>query len=180
MAYQRTYWLDHIVAKDTHEVLQVGTPIDAIRLNNIEEGITNASSTVDSLVSDMEKTVTQEVFTYELSKKVDAADGRDLSTNDYDDVSKQKLDALPTAEELESSLTALSNTTDAKIEDAIDSLKGILNVEGDTASVDLVAMSTAITTLQNKVTSLESKVSTLETWKTSVLNGSTVVVIKTS
>lgn len=38
MAYQKTQWKDHI------EGVQVGTPVNAVNMNKIEEGIANLSS----------------------------------------------------------------------------------------------------------------------------------------
>lgn len=41
MAYERTYWKDHVTDQDGN-VIQEGTPMDQAHFNNMEEGITEA------------------------------------------------------------------------------------------------------------------------------------------
>jgi len=72
MAYSKQTW-QNLPAKST--------PISAQRLNHIEDGIYNAAQTADSASSG-------------LSGKVDKVTGKGLSTNDFTDEYKNKVDSL--------------------------------------------------------------------------------------
>lgn len=50
MAYNRTYWLDHVTDKDG-KVIQQGTPIDQYHLNKIEDGLATMSLELDGLLN---------------------------------------------------------------------------------------------------------------------------------
>jgi hypothetical protein len=51
--YNKTEWKDHIVDMDSGEVIQEGTPISANVMNNIEQGVYNATSEVTKNSSDI-------------------------------------------------------------------------------------------------------------------------------
>ena len=103
MAYTKQTWAD-LPSKTT--------PINANRLTHIEDGIFNAAATADNAasaagtavsqigqVSSRVDTLTGRVNGLDtaVSNKVDKVTGKGLSTNDYDDTDKGKVDSLGTA-----------------------------------------------------------------------------------
>ena len=103
MAYTKQTWAD-LPSKTT--------PINATRLGHIEDGIYNAAQTADTaastagtaaanvgIVSGRVETLTGRVNGLDtaVSNKVDKVTGKGLSTNDYDDTDKGKVDSLGTA-----------------------------------------------------------------------------------
>jgi hypothetical protein len=97
MSYTKTTWKDHETSKpNTYsmtenadhtvtltpagDVLQQGTPMNAANLNHMEQGIADAHSATAQLDTD----------------KVDKVSGKELSTNDFDDDYKAKLDNVDT------------------------------------------------------------------------------------
>lgn len=49
MAYQKKQWQDHI------DGVQVGTPVNAVNMNNIEDGIYRAHQVADSTASALDR-----------------------------------------------------------------------------------------------------------------------------
>ena len=103
MAYTKQTWAD-LPSKTT--------PINATRLTHIEDGIYNAAATADTaastagtaaanvgIVSGKVETLTERVNGLDtaVSNKVDKVAGKGLSTNDYDNTDKGKVDSLGTA-----------------------------------------------------------------------------------
>lgn len=103
MAYTKQTWAD-LPSKTT--------PINATRLEHIEDGIFNAAQTADTaastagtaaanvgIVSSKVETLTERVNGLDtaVSNKVDKVAGKGLSTNDYDNTDKGKVDSLGTA-----------------------------------------------------------------------------------
>ena len=103
MAYTKQTWAD-LPSKTT--------PINAERLTHIEDGIFDAAQTADTaastagtaaanvgIVSSKVETLTERVNGLDtaVSNKVDKVAGKGLSTNDYDDTDKGKVDSLGTA-----------------------------------------------------------------------------------
>lgn len=79
MAYSKQTW-SNLPSKTT--------PINATRLNHMENGIFEAASTADSAAS------AAETVAEGLTTKVDKVEGKGLSTNDFDNDQKDKLSDL--------------------------------------------------------------------------------------
>lgn len=48
VSYTRTFWKDHMI-DERGNVLQQGTPVDALHLNNLEEGVSAMDMTEEQL-----------------------------------------------------------------------------------------------------------------------------------
>lgn len=79
MAYSKQTWAN-LPSKTT--------PINATRLTHIEDGIFSAASTADTAASNASSALTG------LDDKVDKVNGKGLSTNDFDNTYKNKVDGL--------------------------------------------------------------------------------------
>ena len=77
MAYEKQTW---------ENLPSQTTPINADRLTHIEDGIFNAAATADTAASDASSAISG------LADKVDKGEGKGLSTNDFTDALKTKLD----------------------------------------------------------------------------------------
>ena len=117
MAYTKQTWAD-LPSKTT--------PINANRLTHIEDGIFSAAQTADTaastagtaaanvgIVSGRVETLTGRVNDLDtaVSNKVDKVAGKGLSTNDYDDTDKGKVDSLGTAS-TKNSTSVVTQSTD--------------------------------------------------------------------
>ena len=104
MAYTKTNWVDHVVSRpNTYTqtvnqdntvtlapagtVEQQGTPVNAENLNHMETGIADAHSAVSDLSASTETA---------LGGKQDKEDGKGLSSNDFTNAYKEKLDNVDT------------------------------------------------------------------------------------
>ena len=104
MAYTKTNWVDHVVSRpNTYTqtvnqdntvtlapagtVEQQGTPVNAENLNHMETGIADAHSAVSDLSSSTETA---------LGGKQDKESGKGLSSNDFTNAYKSKLDNIDT------------------------------------------------------------------------------------
>lgn len=85
MAYTKQTWQD-LPSKTT--------PINASRLGHIEQGIYDAASTADTAASDASSAISG------LADKVDKVEGKGLSTNDFTDTLKTKLDNIEAGAEV--------------------------------------------------------------------------------
>ena len=85
MAYTKQTWQD-LPSKTT--------PINASRLGHIEQGIYDAASTADTAASDASSAISG------LADKVDKVEGKGLSTNDFTDTLKTKLDNVEAGAEV--------------------------------------------------------------------------------
>lgn len=85
MAYTKQTWQD-LPSKTT--------PINASRLGHIEQGIYDAASTADTAASNASSAISG------LADKVDKVEGKGLSTNDFTDALKTKLDNIETGAEV--------------------------------------------------------------------------------
>ena len=85
MAYTKQTWQD-LPSKTT--------PINASRLGHIEQGIYDAASTADTAASNASSAISG------LADKVDKVEGKGLSTNDFTDTLKTKLDNIETGAEV--------------------------------------------------------------------------------
>lgn len=100
MAYVKQNWVDHIVADDTGEVLQQGTLLDAAHFNHMEEGI----AAMDTRISQIAVS-TDGITISSIESKIETAvedcvqkvEGKDLSSNDFTDAYKAKIDSMATA-----------------------------------------------------------------------------------
>lgn len=90
MAYTKQTWTD-LPSKTT--------PINASRLNHIEDGIFAAAQVADTANAG-------------LANKVDAVAGKGLSSNDYNDTDKGKVNGLGTAASKDSTNAVTSGSTD--------------------------------------------------------------------
>ena len=104
---------------------------DYAKKSEIPEG-----SVVDDALSETSKNPVQnKIVTAELKKKVDAEDGKGLSTNDYDDTSKAKVDAIPSDPKYTDTVyddTEIKKDIAKKV-DAVDG-KGLSTNDYDTAA----------------------------------------------
>ena len=130
MAYTKQTWAD-LPSKTT--------PINAERLTHIEDGIFNAAQTADTaastagtaaanvgIVSGRVETLTERVNGLDtaVSNKVDKVAGKGLSTNDYDNTDKGKVDSLGTAS-TKNSTSVVTDSTDLVESGAVfDAIKG--------------------------------------------------------
>ncbi len=195
MAYEKQSWIDRIVADDTGEVLQVGTIVNATRMNHIEEGIeandsaltllkgTTNGVTISSLKTDVTnlendvenlKALEAEVDGHEsritvlenfkaesdVTNKVDKVPGKGLSTNDYDNAAKAKVDSLP-------------ENPGTKLAGKVDKLEGKGLSTNDFTNEYKTKVDNAAK--QADLNTLLAKVEALETWKNDVLAGNTAV-----
>lgn len=100
MAYVKQTWVDHIVADDTGEVLQQGTLLDAAHFNHIEEGIAAMDTRISQIavstdgitIAGIESKISDAV-----EDCVQKVEGKDLSSNDFTDAYKAKIDSMTTA-----------------------------------------------------------------------------------
>lgn len=129
MAYTKQTWAD-LPSKTT--------PINAERLTHIEDGIFNAAQTADTaastagtaaanvgIVSGKVETLTERVNGLDtaVSNKVDKVAGKDLSTNDYTNTDKAKVDALGTAS-TKNSTSVVTQSTDLVESGAVKDIVG--------------------------------------------------------
>lgn len=112
MAYEKQTWVDYIIAADTNEVLKVGTPISAARLNHMEEGIANVTSSLDTLSVGSEGTTFQDIkdsLSDVVESKVEKEEGKGLSSNDFTDDLKTKLEGQLTPAQITSLLERIAS-----------------------------------------------------------------------
>lgn len=147
MAYTKQTWAD-LPSKTT--------PINAERLTHIEDGIFNAAATADNaasaagtaaanvgIVSGKVETLTERVNGLDtaVSNKVDKEPNKGLSTNDYTNTDKAKVDALGTAS-TKNSTSVVTQSTDLVESGAVyDALgfgnKNLLDPSGLTTNGDM-------------------------------------------
>lgn len=139
MAYTKQTWAD-LPSKTT--------PINAERLTHIEDGIFNAAQTADTaastagtaaanigIVTGRVETLTGRVNGLDtaVSNKVDKVAGKGLSTNDYDDTDKGKVDALGTAS-TKNSTSVVTDSSDlvesGAVKDAVDGIYSVMGKNG--------------------------------------------------
>lgn len=97
MAYTKQTWAD---------LPSKSTPINANRLTHMEEGIYDAAATADSAATTAASAVSG------LDDKVDKVAGKGLSSNDYNDTDKGKVNGLGTAASKDSTNAVTSGSTD--------------------------------------------------------------------
>ena len=85
MAYEKQTW---------ENLPSQTTPINADRLTHIEDGIFNAAATADTAASNASSAISG------LADKVDKVEGKGLSTNDFTDALKTKLDNIEAGAEV--------------------------------------------------------------------------------
>lgn len=98
--YVKQTWVDHIVADDTGEVLQQGTLLDAAHFNHMEEGIAAMDTRISQIaVSTDGITVAgiESKIETAVANCVEKVDGKDLSSNDFTDAYKAKIDSMVNA-----------------------------------------------------------------------------------
>jgi len=61
MEYVKTNWVDHIVNSETGEVLQQGTAITAVRMNNIENGLYTLAVELEDTMEQVNGEVSQQL-----------------------------------------------------------------------------------------------------------------------
>jgi len=124
------------------------TPINADRLTHIEDGIFDAAATADTAASDASSAISG------LADKVDKVEGKGLSTNDFTDALKTKLDNVEAGAEVnvQSDWDEDDSTSDAFILNkptlGTSAYKNSTSVVTD--STDLVESGAVYTALQTK------------------------------
>lgn len=125
------------------------TPINADRLTHIEDGIFDAAATADTAASSASSAISG------LADKVEKVEGKGLSTNDFTDTLKTKLDNIESGAEVnvQSDWNQSDNTADDYIKNkptlGTASTKNSTSVVTD--STDLVESGAVYTALQGKV-----------------------------
>lgn len=112
------------------------------------------SGRIPTKVSELEndeKYQTESEVDNKLTDKVDKEDGKGLSSNDYTDTDKSKLDALPTKEELSQKLSEISN--DAIIIDEIDIAPYLRKLTSEVSRFDFTLPSATSRSIADKVIS---------------------------
>ena len=105
----------------TPTVWRTGDKVTSAKLNKLEQGVANAGSDieieVDSTLTQQGKAADAKAVGDALANKVDAVTGKGLSTNDYTDSDKNKLDGIAsgaTNVEIDTTLSITGKAADAK------------------------------------------------------------------
>lgn len=196
--YEKQVWVDRIVADDTGEVLQVGTIVNAKRMNHIEEGIESCNATITLLVGGTHdvtfQTMQQAIELMEqkvaelmglgstVNNHEDRINDLELSweesdvSNKVDKVAGKGLSTNDYTNADKEKVAKLPEDTQSALDDKVTKItgKGLSTYDFNAEYKNKVDNCAS----QDALTALAAKVTELETWKAAVLAGSTGVTVE--